>query len=360
MHRSAEAGVAAVPDGRVRCAVRSRKRQVVGLFASATLLSSFAAHAGLVTTAVDFSAASQSMWGPSGTAAGFDYTQSTSIALPFSLGSVAVGYSVAASTGQVTGSVNGNIRASFADSLAAPGSTSITLSYFGDSSGGRIDTTVGAHAQLTSSLASVGPNFTLDTGKTFTPQLDSLVQSTGTVDPVATVPLISLLVADAGVSMGVTQNNDFRAKGIDGTLFYQREGGGPLGMMAFALDTDAGSNLALDLTDAGIYHFWYADLDLANTFEASMDLDLNAYAHTVAGCGPFPYIQECYTSFTVVSPTVYDGSPFPLDFGRIARTGTAFSITVAEAHTSVPEPSTLALVAAALFGFGLLRSRRKG
>jgi len=357
MHRLAEAGIATVPEDQVRGPAKSRKRRVVGLLASAALLSSFAAHAGLATTAVDFSAASQSMWGPSGTAAGFDYTRSTSISLPFGLGSVSVGYSVAASTGQVAGHVNGDIRASFADSLAAPGSTSIALSYFGDSSGGRIDTTVGAHAQLTSSLRSVGPDFTLNTGKTFTPQLDRLVQSTGTVDPVATVPLISIVAADAGVSMGVTQNNDFRATGIGGTLFYQREGGGPLGMMDFALDTNAGLNLAVDLTDAGIYNFWYADLGLANSFEASLDLDLNGYAHTVAGCGPFPYLQECYKSFTVVSPTIYDGSAFGLDFGRITSTGTAFSITVA----SVPEPSTLSLfVAAGLFGFGLLRARRKG
>jgi hypothetical protein len=356
---SAETSVAPASEGQLRGAVRSRKSRLVGLLASAALLSSFAAHAGLVTTAVDFSAATQSMWGPSGTAAGFDYTQSTSISLPFGLGSVSVGYSVAASTGQVTGHVNGNIRASFADSLAAPGSTSIALSYFGDSSGGRIDTTVGAHAQLTSSIKNVGPDFTLNTGKTFTPQLDGLVQSTGTVDPVATVPLIDVIAADAGVSMGVTQNNAFRATGIDGTLFYQREGGGMLGMMDFALDTDAGLNLALDLADAGIYDFWYADLDLANTFKASMDLDLNAYAHTVAGCGPF-LLDECYSSFTVVSPTVYDGSAFALDFAPIARTGTAFSITVAAAPPTVPEPSTLSLLAAPLLGFGLLRLRRRG
>jgi hypothetical protein len=327
----------------------------VGLLAAGALSLSLSAQAVPLAQPLDFVALNQSLWGPGGGTVGFSYGTSIGFDLPLGLGRARVGYSVGASTGSVRGAFDGNLTTDYSPVLTSPGTTVIGLSYRGDTNGGSLQSTVGAHAQLTSSLGNVGPDYQLDIARTYRPQLGASVTGSDSIDPVAKVPVLSAGVGSAGVALGVTQTDSFRATGISGLLYYSRQGSGATAFLPFTLTTDAGLSLPVGLTDAGVWDFWFGAPSLLNTFSTSFALDLGLYAETVAGCGPY-LLSPCYASSTLASPTVYRGQAFPLDFTSSSLSG--FSIEVLAPPAAVPEPSTLALLGAGIFGLGRLRRRR--
>lgn len=353
-------------SGRVSAVIGGLPRPTAGRRAQACLLALLVAgtlslgqraDALPVAQPLDFTAAPQSLWGPGASTLGFNYSASRSVSLPFGLGSVSVGYSVGASTGSVSGTFNGTLTTDYTPLLSAPGMTVIGLSYQGDPNGGSLSSTVGAHAQLTSSLGNIGPDYQLDIDRVFTPQLDQTVSGSDSVDPVATLPIASIIGASAGVSLGVTQTDTFTATGIGGSLLYSRQGSGVVDSVLFTLATNTGLGLSVDLDAPGIWDFWFVSPSLANTFSTSFAMDLGLYAESAVGCGPFPFVQPCYTSYTLVSPTVYSGSGFALAFDTPSLEG--FSIEVSAPASTVPEPTSLALLGIGVLGLGRLRRRRR-
>jgi len=258
------------------------------------------------------------------------------------------------------------MSADYTPSLSAPGTTSISLSYQGQDRtidlpplclpivgcfpsgtvpvpGAQLTSSLGAHAQLTSSLGNVGPDFTLDINERFDSRLDQTVSGSDSVPDVVQVPVVDILIGSAGVQMGVTQTNSFTATGIEGSLFYSLEGSGITSSMPFLLPTDGGVNLSFDLLDPGTWKFWFVDQALENTFSTSLDLDLGLFYETFAGCG-FLGTSSCSGSTDLLSVTAYDGDPFALDFNNITNLN-GFSIEV----SAIPVPAAIWL-----FGSGLI------
>jgi len=335
------------------------------------------AQAATFTQLLDFSASDQSIWGPGGSTVGFDFSDSVSFDIPLGLGSASVGYSIGASSGAVSVGFDGTMTVDYAGSLAAPGMTSLSLGYQGQPfeigfgscgsifcppaitpPGGTMSSSLGAHAQLTSSVGNVGPSATLETDALFTPTLGTTVNNSDSLT-IAQVPLIDVLVADAGVQMGVTQDISFTANAIEGSLLYSLQGSGVANSTPFSFG-NSGANLNVDLTEAGIWDFWFVDQTLANAFSTSFDLDLGLFASTIAGCG-FLGLSSCETSTNLLSVNAFNVNPFALAFNSISNTN-GFSIAVGGGGPilSLPEPSSLLLFGIGLLGFGLAKRKHTG
>jgi len=345
---------------------RRARRACLGFAAGLALLNAASLQAATFNQTLDYNAASQGIWGPAGSSVGFNYTDSIGFTIPLGLGTASVGYSVVANSGSVSADFDGTMKVDYVDSLAAPGIANLNLSFEGkppQSSGpicilnfcipgfdipsATLNADFGARAQLTSSVGNVGPDFTLDINNRFNPLFGNAITGSDSV-VAAQVPVIDVLAAEAGAQLGVTQNTRFVANAITGDLFYSRQGSGAIGSSPFVVD-ESGMNLNVDLPEAGIWDFWFDDPTLDNAFSTSFNLDLAAYASTVAGCGNL-LLEACEATLDLLSLKIFDIDPFALDFGLSSTMG-SFSIEVAEMVSPVPVPAALWLFATALIGF---------
>lgn len=304
---------------------------------AAAVCLSLRAQATTVSTSLNFIASSQSMWGPDAGPSEFNYSGSATINWPLDLGTSDFGYSVSASSGTVFGNVNGSVVTNYTPVLSAPGVTNIGLQYAGNTSGGLLNTVIGAAASLTVFGQTFGPSFGLVTGSAFTPFLapPGVPEALGIAVDDIVHPSIDLGVASGGMDMAVVQTTQFAPTGIDGTLFYQREGSSLVQSQAFNLTT--GSTLPVNLDQAGTYDFWFgSNWGLQNWFTSSATLDLTAYASALG----------LDWSTTLANPTLYSTGPFALDFDAFAQS-TRFQVEV----QPVPVPHSLGL---AMFGGGIL------
>lgn len=332
--------------------------------------------AALFTETLDFSATDQSMWGPGAGGVGFDFSDSYGFTVPILGVDAYVGYSIGASSGQVSARFKGDLTAGYMPTLASPGTTFIDLSFQGQGpeihwtcilwigdicviplpivtpGGGQLTSTLGAHAQLTSSLGNIGPDLTLDIDKGFVPQLDQTVSGSDSEPNVAQIPIVNLGIGSAGVSMGVTQTDYFTATAIKGFLHYALEGSGIVNSSPFTLSTDSGLTLPVTLTEPGTWDFWFVDQTLDNVFSTSLAMDLGLFVNYP--CVPDVW-NTCTENFNLISPTIYSGDPFSLAFNSITSPN-GFSILVNEA--AIPESGTLALLGVGLAGLVATRRRK--
>jgi hypothetical protein len=331
--------------------------------------------AAVFTQTLDFHATDQSVWGPGGSI-GFDFSNSYGFTVPILDVDASVGYSIGASSGQVSAGFKGDLSAAYMPTLASPGTTFINLGFQGQGpeitwtcllwigeicvlpfpivspGGGQLTSTLGAHAQLTSTLGDIGPDLQLDINKGFVPQLDQTVSGSDSEPNVAQIPIVNLVIGSAGVSMGVTQTDSFTATAINGFLHYSLEGSGIVNSSPFTLPTDAGLILPVSLTEPGTWDFWFVDQTLDNIFSTSLDMDLGLFVNHPC----FPEVwNTCTENFNLISPTIYSGDPFALAFNSISNLN-GFSILVNEA--AIPEPGTLALLGLGLAGLVATRRRK--
>lgn len=320
---------------------------------------------------LNFGASNQSIWGPGGSSAGFNFSDSVSVPLPFGLGSPSVGYSVVANSGSVSARAFGNMTVDYAASLPSPGTTSLNLSYTGTalrqtgcngfllgacifpvfSSGGALATDFGAKAQI----LGIGPDFTLESSEDFFPQLGTPVSASGSAPSIVQVSVADIGIASAGAQLGLTQTSRFTANAIEGNLLYSLRGSSAVSSTPFSLGS-LGIDLDVDLTQPGIWDFWFEDQTLANVFSTAFDLDVGWFAGTIAGCGTFG-LSGCDTSGTIASFEVFTSGPFALDFNSI--NSARFSIGVDGPPSVIPVPAAFWLFGSGLIGLiGIARKQK--
>jgi hypothetical protein len=317
---------------------------------AAAVCVSLQAHATTVNTVVNFSAASQSMWGPDGPSV-LGYSGSASWDLPLGLGTETFGYGFVANAGTVMGNASGSLVTNYTPVMSAPGVANIGLQF--DSGTGSLTSEVNASATLTFFSQTFGPSVGLIVNNNFSPSAYGVQWLGITADDIAN-PSVDLTVASAGLDFGVTQFNHFTPTGIDGTLFYQREGSSVVQSQAFNLAT--GATLPVNLSQAGTYDFWFGnDWDFLNQFYSSTSLGLTASASTAVGCGS-DLLESCHWDATLANPTIYTGDPFALNFDAWAQP-TSFQIEVQP--VPVPHGLGLATLGGGVLLLGIFDGRRR-
>lgn len=320
------------------------------------------AGAAAITMPLDFTAQTQSLWGPNGGSADFGASGGGDL-----VANIGYGYDFGASSGTVSAAYSGGLSVNYADSLLAPGNTTFALSFNSNTNGARIVSDLGAHANASvAGIDIIDEDYGLNVNQGFTAQLGE----SGTGHDTVTLGNsgVDVVVASAGVNYNIEQTDTLSFHSIAGTLVASLEGTATTVTKDFVL-FDSGISFDLGLSDAGNWNVSVQNLTLNNTFSTRFAAQLQPFVTYVSGVkfcsGLWGIPYPCGTktsdySITLASLDIYSGTPFALDFGTTSLSN-AFSIAVDEVVTpgnTVPAPATLALLGIALPGLLLSRRRR--
>jgi hypothetical protein len=323
-------------------------RYVAGFVAAVALLSG-AAGADTVR-AIDFIAATQSFWGPGGSANDLDEGGRTP-------GAVGFGFDVDASTGTVRGDYGGQLAFFFPDVyFVSDGPLAIGTSFSGGN--GFLTTRLGAQMDVFGFVDVVIPvplapdipvdievsippfplgNF-LDGSRNFGLGLGGQTSVTAVTNFDINAFAAAGGLVEFGPTFKVTQTSTFRPTAIGGTLVYTHRDTG----LSFSTPFNAGQAPAIQFPLLGIWDFSVENLVLANVFATGFDGAVGGYVDIfILG----------RSEITTANFNLHDVSPFGLSFSTVDIPN-AFSIN------AVPEPSSLALLGAAAGALLVWRRRR--
>ena len=321
------------------------------------------AQAAIVSYSQDllFNAASQSFWGPGGSAASFSSSRM--------LGSEGLGvsYSVTASTGTVSGAYAGAISGHYADVVPSDGVWSGIFSFEGQA-GRQLQSIIGAKVDvkayaLGGDVCILCADYSLQGTLATGPALDQTTKASDTLTFASPGVGANIGVGSvkAGVDLDVKENLSFTPLAVSTVLRATDRFGRELSENVYFDINGAPIRVNMALPARGEWTFDFTDLKLVNLFDNDFLLNVNPFVQYSVGvrCGDpgtnrdngWFCLADDKAKFTVADVSLYNGSPFALSFSS----PDALAFTVRQA----PEPGVLALVMGAL-GIGAALRKRRG
>lgn len=330
--------------------------QKVKLWARAALIATFVIGAASRAEAdaigsVEFSAGSQSFWGPGKSAASLDEGGRAGISI---LGkNVGVGFNVDASSGTVSGNYGGKL------SLLGAGTHDLADGLFSldsafDATSGTLSTKFGASLDVFAYVEGIVtlsfPGFpkgnNLNTSGSINRELGVNRNFSGFTN--LDLNAFDIWVLSAGATFKVTQASSFKARSITGTLTARHAGTGATQQRSYTI----GDAIDLNLGRTGFWDLSLSSLRLANTFKTGFD----------GAIGGFIDPPGARKEITTKNFNLFDTSSFGLSFGA-ADWGRSMRVQVTDSSgiptEPVPEPGTLVLFGAVGAFVAYRRVRRR-
>ena len=326
------------------------------LWARAALIATFVigaaprAEADAIGT-VEFSAGSQSFWGPGKSAASLDKGGRAGVSI---LGKdVGVGFNVDASSGTVSGNYKGNLSLLGAASHdLASGLFSLDSAF--DATGGSLSTKFGASLDVYAYVEGIAklsfPGFpkgnNLNTSGSINRELGVNRSFSGSTN--LDLNAFDIWILSAGATFKVTQASSFKANSIRGNLTARHVDSGATQRRSYTI----GDAIDLDLGQAGDWVLSLSGLRLSNTFKTGFD----------GAIGGFVDPPGDRKEITTKNFNLFDTSSFGLSFGS-ANWASSMRVNVFDSSINstepVPEPGTLVLLGAVGAFVVIRRVRRR-
>lgn len=308
-----------------------------------------------------FSAASQSFWGPGGSAASFSSSRM--------LGSEGLGvsYAVSASTGTVSGAYAGAISGRYTDVVPVGGVWSGIFAFEGQA-GHELKSIIGAAVNVTAhalggDICILCKDYSLQGTLATGPALDQTTKASDTLTLASpgVGANIGIGSVKAGVDLDIKENLSFTPLAVSSVLRATDRFGQEISQTVYFDIDGTSTRVNMALPGRGYWTFDFTDIKLVNLFDNDFLLNINPFVQYTAGvrCGDpgtnkdngWFCLADDKAVFTVADVSLYNGNPFALSFS--SPDATAFTARQA------PEPGMLALVMGAL-GIGAALRRRRG
>ena len=299
------------------------------------------------STQLDFSAPSQSFWGPGKSFTDFSKTGSTG-------GNIRIDYSTRASTGTVDAKFGGVLSVAYENSPYGRGVEHLDMDLAGGPDG-YIDTYLGAFLDVDwfvdldlllfkvhESGTFISTELAFAIHKDLPPAFGAA--STG-IDGFETGGLLPLVLVEASLGVDLRQSAVFAAHSIEGTLEYQHRDSGFTEVAPFSIGSGP-ITLPVNLSRFGYWDFTFKDISLDNSFLTRFDLTLSP-SIDVIGLPPWERTYDI---------DIFNSGVFPLEFDQIGELE-PFSVYVRD-PAIVPAPSALLLGSIGVGIVGWLRRRR--
>jgi len=298
---------------------------------------------------LDFSAPTQSFWGPGKSFTDFSKSGRTP-------GDIGIDYSTRASTGTVEAKFPGDLSVAYENSPYGTGVEYLDMDFAGGPDG-YIDTYLGAFldvdwfVDLDLLLFKVHESGTfISTELAFAIHEDLPpafgVASSGTDGfEIPGIPVGIPSVVEASLAVDFEQSAVFAAHSIEGTLEYQHRDSGFTEVAPFSIGSGP-ITLPVNLSLFGYWDFTFKDISLDNSFLTRFDLTLSPWIDVI-GFSPWERTYDI---------DIFNSGVFPLEFDQIGELE-PFSVYVRD-PAIVPAPSALLLGSIGVGLIGWLHRRR--